>query len=159
MHPATARHSNPDALQRNHSDEPSHHEGRHSIEDNSVALRFAAPLPGLDPLVDFTLLPVDNAAGLYTMTATLDAATRLFVIDPAAHFSDYSPVISDEHCAALSIHAPEDALIFVVVNASADGTTANLIAPIVVNATTGISSQVILEGQDYPLRALIGAER
>lgn len=132
---------------------------RHSIVDDSVALRFVASPPGLDPLVDFTLIPVPNAVGLYAMTAILDPETRLFLLDPGAHFSDYSPVISDEYCAALSIHAPEDALILVVVNAGPEGTAANLVAPIVVNAETGISAQVILEGQDFPLRALIGAPR
>jgi flagellar assembly factor FliW len=132
---------------------------RHSIVDDSVTLRFVASPPGLDPLVDFTLTPIPGTVGLYSMTAVLDPATRLFLLDPGAHFAEYSPIISDDHCASLSIHSPEDALILVVVNAGPDGTAANLVAPIVVNAETGIAAQVILDGQDFPLRAIIGAPR
>ncbi|MCU1424765.1 MAG: Flagellar assembly factor FliW, partial [Microbacteriaceae bacterium] len=40
-----------------------------------------------------------------------------------------------------------------VANPSDEGTTMNLLAPVVVNATSGRSAQVILEGQDWPLRA------
>jgi flagellar assembly factor FliW len=36
------------------------------------------------------------------------------------------------------------------------GVTVNLMAPVVINRATGIASQVILEDQDYPLRAPLG---
>lgn len=32
----------------------------------------------------------------------------------------------------------------------------NLLAPVIVNQTTGAAAQVILEDQDYPLRAPLG---
>ena len=74
------------------------------------------------------------------------------------YLPDYAPVISDEDCAKLDVHTAEDALVLVVANPADDGTTMNLLAPIVVNASTGASAQIILDGQDYPLRAQLQAE-
>jgi flagellar assembly factor FliW len=57
------------------------------------------------------------------------------------------------------VHAAEDTLVLVVANPGDSGTTMNLLAPIVVNATSGASAQIILDGQDYPLRAELSARR
>ena len=51
------------------------------------------------------------------------------------------------------LRGPADAMVLVVANPGQAGTTVNLMAPIVVNTATGASAQVILEGQDWPLRA------
>ena len=122
----------------------------------SGALTFVTPPPGLAPLTDFSLQKIDGAEGLYALFATRAPATRLFVLDAAVHLPRYTPVISDEQCTALGLTAPEDALVLVVVNPGEGGTTANLMAPIVVNAGTGLCAQVILDGQDWPLQAELG---
>jgi flagellar assembly factor FliW len=118
----------------------------------SAALTFMAPPPGLAPVVEFTLRPVDGAAGLFALEAA-DSGKRLFVLDAAVYLPEYQPVISDEDAAALALSDPEEAMVLVVANPGPDGTTVNLMAPIVVNKSTGACAQVILEGQDWPLRA------
>lgn len=121
----------------------------------SASLTFVTPPPGLDPTVDFTLDEVTGAAGLYSLHAATEPARRLFVVDAAVHLPDYSPVISFEQSDSLGVTDPEDALLLVVANPAATGTTVNLMAPIVVNSATGMSAQLILEGQDWPLRAAL----
>jgi flagellar assembly factor FliW len=121
----------------------------------SALLTFVTPPPGLDPVVDFTLDEVSGAAGLYSLHASAAPTTRLFVVDAGVHLPDYSPEISEEQGESLGVHSPEDALVLVVANPAASGTTVNLMAPIVVNATTGVSAQLILEGQDWQLRAAL----
>ena len=123
----------------------------------SATLTFIAPPPGLAPLVDFTLDDIEGAEGLYALRAKADANRRLFVLDAAVHLPDYTPVLSDEQCAALDVSTPENVLLLVIVNPSEAGTTVNLMAPIVVNATTGACAQVILDDQDWPLRAELSA--
>ena len=123
----------------------------------SVSLRFVSPPPGLSPLLDFTLTEIEGADGLYRMDADRDRAIRIFVISASVYLPDYSPVISDEDCELLHIRQPEDALVLVVTNPGEDGTTVNLLAPIVVNAATGICAQIILDGQEWPLRAQLSA--
>jgi flagellar assembly factor FliW len=123
----------------------------------SAALTFLAPPPGLAPLVDFTLDDIEGAEGLYALRAKADANRRLFVVDAAVHLPEYTPVLSDEQCEALDVFTPENVLLLVIVNPSETGTTVNLMAPIVVNATTGACAQVILDDQDWPLRAELSA--
>lgn len=119
----------------------------------SAALSFVAPPPGLDPLVEFTLRPVEGAAGLFALEAAADADRRLFVLDASVYLPHYQPVISDDDVAALGLRGPEEAMVLVVANPGQAGTTVNLMAPVVVNTASGTSAQVILEGQDWPLRA------
>lgn len=123
----------------------------------SATLTFIAPPPGLAPLVDFTLDDIEGAEGLYALRAKADANRRLFVVDAAVHLPEYTPVLSDEQCEALDVFTPENVLLLVIVNPSETGTTVNLMAPIVVNATTGACAQVILDDQDWPLRAELSA--
>jgi flagellar assembly factor FliW len=123
----------------------------------SATLTFIAPPPGLAPLVDFTLDNIEGAEGLYALRAKADANRRLFVLDAAVHLPDYTPVLSDEQCEALDVFTPENVLLLVIVNPSEAGTTVNLMAPIVVNTTTGACAQVILDDQDWPLRAELSA--
>lgn len=123
----------------------------------TATLTFVSPPPGLAPLTEFSLLEIPGASGLFTLQAATDQRTRLFVLDARVYLPDYSPVITDDQAAALGLTDPDDALVLVVTNPGESGTTVNLMAPIVVNSVTGRSAQVILDGQDWPLRAELGA--
>ncbi|PRB16029.1 flagellar assembly protein FliW [Microbacterium sp. MYb62] len=122
----------------------------------TAALTFVAPPPGLAPHVDFALAPVDGADGLFSMRAVDDAALRLYLVDPRAVLSEYAPILTDEQADGLALGSADDALILVVAHPSVEGVSVNLLAPVIVNRTTGAASQVILEDQDYPLRAPLG---
>jgi flagellar assembly factor FliW len=122
----------------------------------SAALAFVTPPPGLAPHVDFALAPVDGADGLFALRAVDDEALRLYLIDPQSVLSEYAPVLTDEQVADLALGSADDAMILVVAHPSSDGVSVNLLAPVVVNRTTGAAAQVILEDQDYPLRAPLG---
>ncbi|WP_226532111.1 flagellar assembly protein FliW [Microbacterium paraoxydans] len=122
----------------------------------TAALTFLAPPPGLAPHVEFALAPVDGADGLFAMRAVEDAELRLYLVDPRTVLSEYAPILTDEQADALALREAEDALILVVAHPSAEGVSVNLLAPVIVNRTTGAASQVILEDQDYPLRAPLG---
>ncbi|MDJ0355968.1 flagellar assembly protein FliW [Paenarthrobacter sp. PH39-S1] len=118
----------------------------------SVTLTFAAPPPGLEPLVDFTLDPVAGADGLYRLQSVAGADRRLYVLDASVYLPDYAPLLSDEQCTVLALDTPEQAQVLVVANFGERTTTVNLMAPIVVNNSTRRCSQVILDGQGWPLR-------
>ncbi|WP_104195798.1 flagellar assembly protein FliW [Cryobacterium sp. M15] len=123
----------------------------------SPTLSFVSPPPGLAPLTDFVLDEIDGAAGLYSLQASAQPTTRLFVLDAAIFLPSYTPAISSEQSMALSLTTPDDALVLVVINPGESTTTVNLMAPIVVNAHTGACAQVILDDQDWPLHAELGA--
>ena len=119
----------------------------------TATLNFLSPPPGLAPLTDFQLREITGATGLFALQSAVDLHTRLFVLDASVYLPDYSPVISDEHARALDLASGDQAMVLVVTNPGETGTTVNLMAPIVVNADTGRCAQIILDGQDWPLRA------
>lgn len=121
-----------------------------------TAVAFLAPPPGLAPHVDFSLDPVAGADGLFALTAVSDPAVRLFAVDPAAVVPDYAPVLSDAQADELGLRVAEDAQLLVVARMTEEGMGVNLLAPVVINTRTGEAAQVILEGQDLPVRALLG---
>lgn len=123
----------------------------------STALSFIAPPPGFEPLVDFALSEVAGAAGLYSLQSRAADGRRLFVLDAGVYLPDYNPEITDEQSTELDLVTSDDARVLVVANPGGDGMTVNLMAPIVVNIATNRCAQVILDGQDWPLRAQLVA--
>lgn len=121
----------------------------------TAALAFVTPPPGLAPHTSFTLDTVDGADGLFALSAVDDRGVRMFVVDPAAVALDYAPVLTDAQVADLGLRSPDDAQLLVVARLTDEGIGVNLLAPVVVNRPTGVAAQVILEGQDLPVRALL----
>lgn len=122
----------------------------------SAVLDFIAPPLGLAPHTRFRLDPIDGADGLFALRAIDDDALRLYVVDPHTVLSGYTPTIPDEQVEALGLTDAADALLLVVASHTPDGVHVNLLAPIVGHRDTGSAAQVILEGQDHPLRAPLG---
>ena len=105
------------------------------------------------PATQYEVRPV--AAGLYDLTP-LDGEGPQFVTAAAeTFFPDYHPEIDDSTALRLRLTTAEDALVLLVVTVAEDvaRSTANLLAPVVVNARTLDAEQVVLTGQDFPLRA------
>lgn len=117
----------------------------------SATLSLLEPPPGLAPHRSFELRELDGAPGVFAMEST-DGPLRVFVLDASVHAATYQPELSDEDASRLGITAPEDALVLLVATPHDAGIRVNLLAPIVVNATTGVGNQVILD-QDLPLAA------
>lgn len=127
-------------------------------------LEFVTPPPGLRDLRRFTLAPLDDVGILFALRATDDPGVRLFVVPPQLYFPDYGPDLDDATLGALGTDGPASAsdVVLLVVVHPGNGTeppTANLLAPIAVHARTGASLQVVLEGDRWPLRAALHAER
>lgn len=120
------------------------------------AVAFLAPPPGLAPHLAFALDAVDGADGLFALTAVDDPEVRLFAVDPAVVVPDYAPVLSDAQADDLGLRTAEEAQLLVVARMTDEGMGVNLLAPVVINTRTGEAAQVILEGQDLPVRALLG---
>ena len=114
-------------------------------------LRFEVSPPGLSPLQDFTLEPVENAPGLFAMRAEPDVGVRLFLIEPDQYLPTYTPEFTEEQVEPVG--GAESASLFVVATLDTEGPVVNLLAPIIVNQDDGRAAQVILDSSDWPLRA------
>lgn len=118
---------------------------------------FIAPPPGLSPLVDFDLEPVAEADGLYTLRSLEAPDIRLFVIDAPVYLPDYNPEMSVQQLESIGASEASEVRVLVVTTLSEGGPSANLMAPILMHATSGDATQVILDGDDWPLRMQLGA--
>lgn len=88
--------------------------------------------------------------------APVDGDGPTFVAAVAGFFfPDYHPVLDDVTAQRLDLDHADDALVLVIVTVGSDISAAygNLFAPVVVNTRTGAAEQVVLSGQDFPLRA------
>ena len=125
-----------------------------------TALHFILPLPGFPEAREFVLEPVEEQAGLLSILRSTDQAGLEFVVAlPEAFFSEYTPELDDATAERLSLTTADDALVLVILTVAEriEQTTANLMAPIVVNRTTGDAVQALLVSSGYDIRTpLVG---
>jgi flagellar assembly factor FliW len=73
---------------------------------------------------------------LYELRSVEKPELSFLVGVPRAFFPEYTVELDDQSCDDLGLHEPADALVLVILSAGADpaATTANLLAPVVINA-------------------------
>lgn len=105
------------------------------------------------PATEYEVAPV--ADGLFDLRPQGGEGTGFVTADAEVFFPDYHPEIDDATAERLGLTDAADALVLLIVTIAEDVTrsTANLLAPVVVNARTLAAEQVVLTGQDFPLRA------
>lgn len=130
-------------------------------------LRFVRPVPGFGDLGRCVLIQLgtpeddnpddDHGGPLYELRSLDRPEVSFLVAVPSAFFPDYTIDLDEAACADLELDDPSDALVLVVLTVGADvGTaTANLLAPVVINARLRTAAQVILSGTDWPVRAAV----
>ena len=121
----------------------------------NTRLRFILPLPGFPEARDFSLEPVEEQAGLLSILRSTDQPSLEFVVAlPEAFFADYTPELDDTTAERLGLTSAEDALVLVILTVAEriEQTTANLMAPIVVNRKTGEALQALLVSSGYDIR-------
>jgi flagellar assembly factor FliW len=146
-------------------------------------LRFVRPLPGFPDLTDFALVRLDHAGSeddgdgegeaqrsddatdpgsemtplLFELRCLQAPDVRFLVCSPSAFFPDYGFDLDQDMVDELDLVRAEDAMVLVVLTVGADAasSTANLLAPVIVNARNRQAAQVILSGTDWPVRAAV----
>jgi flagellar assembly factor FliW len=126
-------------------------------------IRFVRPVPGFPGLTRFVLVRLgdetddDDTAVLYELRSVERPEVCFMVAVPAAFFPDYDLELDAHACEDLGLSDAGDALVLVVLTIGSDpsATTANLLAPVVVNARTRAAAQVILSGSDWSVRAAV----
>jgi flagellar assembly factor FliW len=123
-------------------------------------LTFILPLPGFPEARTFVLEPVDEPGGALSILRCVDQAGLEFVVAlPEAFFSEYAPELDDATVERLKLQTADDALVLVILTVAEtiEHTTANLMAPVVVNRHTGEAVQALLVSSGYDIRTpLVG---
>lgn len=114
-------------------------------------------MPGFAGLKRFVLVALDEQASLYEMRSLEDESARFMVAVPGAFFPDYTFEVDDITADELELTDSSDALVVVLLTLGSDlaSSTANLLAPVVINASTRRAAQVIVQGDQWPVRAAL----
>jgi flagellar assembly factor FliW len=118
-------------------------------------ITMAVPMPGFPSHRDFVLVRLNDDGLLYAFTSIENPELRFLVAPPEPFFPDYAPEIENAVFAALNTKDPDRLLLLTVITAGEHETTANLLAPIVVDRDSMRAMQVVLSGSGYPVRAII----
>jgi flagellar assembly factor FliW len=118
-------------------------------------LNMAVPMPGFPAHRQFVLVRLNDDGLLYAFTSIDDPSLRFLVAPPEPFFPDYAPEIENEVFAALNTRDPNRLLVMVVITAGVDETTANLLAPIIVDRDSHRAMQVMLTESGLPVRAVM----
>ena len=118
-------------------------------------ITMAVPMPGFPAHREFVLVRLNEDGLLYAFTSTEDPDLRFLVAPPEPFFPDYAPEIEQDVFAALNTKDPNRLLLLTVITAGANETTANLMAPIVVDRDSMRAMQVVLSGSGLPVRAVL----
>ena len=118
-------------------------------------ITMAVPMPGFPAHRDFVLVRLNDDGLLYAFTSIQDPELRFLVAPPEPFFPDYAPEIENEVFAALNTRDTDRLLLLTVITAGVEETTANLLAPIVVDRDSMRAMQVVLSGTGYPVRAIM----
>lgn len=124
-------------------------------------LQFLLPLPGFPEARQFTLEPVEDQGGALSILRSVDQDGLEFVVAlPEAFFSEYAPELDDTTAERLNLRTADDALVLVILTVAEriEQTTANLMAPVVVNRHTGDALQALLVSSGYDIRTPLVAQ-
>jgi flagellar assembly factor FliW len=125
------------------------------VELDLPTIDMAVPMAGFPAHREFVLVRLNEQGLLFAFTSVQDPNIRFLVAPPEPFFSDYAPEIENDVLAMLNTKDPDRLLVMVVITAGTDETTANLLAPIIVDRDSRRAMQVILQGSDLPVRAVM----
>ncbi|MGH3444830.1 MAG: flagellar assembly protein FliW [Nocardioidaceae bacterium] len=127
-----------------------------SAGDGTVpVLEMVRPMIGFPEHRHFALTRLDETGMLCTLRSLDDPELSFVVVPPDVFFEHYQPEVDDAIGTDLDIEAGDDLVTLVVLTLgeSLTETTANLLAPVLVNHRTRRGAQVLLDDLDQPLRA------
>lgn len=118
-------------------------------------IELVHPMPGFPDRLQFALVSLDEDGVLCALRSLEDPDLRFLVVPPGPFFPDYAPDVDDGVVSELGIGTADDALVLLVLKAgdSLADTTANLLAPVVINRRTRQAAQVILDDPSLSVRA------
>ena len=124
--------------------------GEREIPDSKVII-FKQPIFGFDDYKRYTLIFDEEIGDQIVWLQSLEEPGLCFLLFNPSQFEDfYKPEITEENEKLLGTG---DYVCWTVLSLKEDfeASTVNLKSPVIINSTTGVAAQVILE-QDYPVR-------
>ena len=133
--------------------------GEVEISDEKI-LTFEDGIIGFPDLKHFTLIHDEekgNDAGIRYFQSIEEPGFAMPVMNPLMVCETYNPQVSEELLSDLGNLSDENIVVLVTVTVPTDLTkmTVNLQGPIIINSDEKKGAQIIVEGNDYPVRVPI----
>ena len=126
------------------------------ISDDKI-LTFEDGIIGFPELKHFTPIHDEEKgkdAGIRYFQSIEEPAFAMPVMNPLMVCEDYNPQVSEEFLSSLGNISDENIVVLVTVTVPTDLTkmTVNLQGPIIINSDEKKGAQIIVEGNDYPVK-------
>lgn len=130
--------------------------GEIDIEEEKI-ITFPGGIIGFPELTQFTLIHDEEkgvGAGIRWLQSMQEPAFAMPVMDPLLVKEDYNPEVNDELLEPAGNVNADNMLVLVTVTVPSDITkmTVNLRGPIVINAEEKKACQIIVDGEEYPVK-------
>ena len=129
--------------------------GEITIDDEKI-IHFPSGIIGFPDLTEFALVHDEEkgAGSIHWLQSMQEPAFAMPVMDPLLVNPDYDPEVDDELLTGVGTLTPENILVMVTVTVPSDLTkmTVNLQGPFVINVEERKACQIILEGNQYPVK-------
>ena len=122
--------------------------------DEAKFITMERPILGFDSLRQYVLFPGRGNAPLWWLQSIQSPAIAFAVVDPVIINPDYDPEFSSDILEMLEIKNIEDIALLTIVTSCPQPfrITANLKAPLLINAENKRAAQIILDDSDYPIQ-------
>ena len=120
--------------------------------DEKKIVRFKNGIPAFEDEHEFIILPYEDESPYYFMQSLKSPDLAFLLTIPFLFFPEYTFEIDDESVKELDIKNQENVFYYSMItipNGSIRYMTANLVAPIVLNADNMQAKQVVLEKSNY----------
>ena len=124
--------------------------------DDDQLFEFYPGLSGFEDQNRYALMD-DDGSMLQWLQAVGAPSVCFGVVDPWGFLSDYAFELPDADADALGVKGSNDVIVRVILTLRSPmaAITANLMAPLVINLTTRLGRQVVLQDSDFPARYAI----
>lgn len=121
--------------------------------DPQFILHFDKGLPGFPKENQFVLLPLAESA-FFILQSVTTAQIGFVIGDPFSFFPDYDFKLDESTVEQLGIIQGEDVIVYTILTVEDpfERTTANLLAPVIINKKNNKGKQVILNNENYKTR-------
>ncbi len=128
--------------------------GEVEVNDENL-LDFSSGIPGFSELTKFVVLEYKDPVSWLQSTENPEVA--FIISDPFQLFQNYSLKLGDDVLNYMNITDSSEALIFVILSVSDNVLSANLRAPIIVNAKSKKATQLIVDDERLSFKTPVPA--
>ena len=130
--------------------------GQVDLDENKI-LNFEEGIFGFEDYKRWTILydvEEDEKSTVNWLQSLDEAAVAIPIINPFTIVADYNPTVNDDYLDALGDFKDEDLIVMNTLTVPSDvkQTTCNLRAPFIINSKNNKGVQVVVEGDEYPIK-------